>query len=101
MTEEQKARIFEPFFTTKFAGRGLGLAVVQGIVRAHGGTVNLISAPGQGTRFQILLPCTDKPVEPERAISVTATREPISRAAGTVLLVGGEDTVPRAGSHLL
>jgi CheY-like chemotaxis protein/two-component sensor histidine kinase len=101
MTEEQKARIFEPFFTTKFAGRGLGLAVVQGIVRAHGGTVNLISAPGQGTRFQILLPCTDKPVEPERAMSVTATGEPISSAAGTVLLVEDEDTLRRSVSNML
>jgi CheY-like chemotaxis protein len=101
MTEEQKARIFEPFFTTKFAGRGLGLAVVQGIVRAHGGTVNLISAPGQGTRFQILLPCTDKPVEPVRAMSVTATGEPISSAAGTVLLVEDEDTLRRSVSNML
>jgi PAS domain S-box-containing protein len=101
MTEEQKARIFEPFFTTKFAGRGLGLAVVQGIVRAHGGTVNLISAPDQGTRFQILLPCTDKPVEPVRAMSVTATGEPISSAAGTVLLVEDEDTLRRSVSSML
>ena len=57
MTEEVQAKIFDPFFSTKFAGRGLGLAVVQGIVRDHGGAINLVSAPGQGTRFEIFLPC--------------------------------------------
>jgi len=58
MTETVKAKIFDPFFSTKFAGRGLGLAVVQGIVRAHGGEINLRSAPGEGTTFQVFLPCT-------------------------------------------
>src|SRR6202158_99775 len=58
MTETVKAKIFDPFFSTKFAGRGLGLAVVQGIVRTHSGDINLRSAPGEGTTFQVLLPCT-------------------------------------------
>jgi two-component system, cell cycle sensor histidine kinase and response regulator CckA len=57
MTPEVQARIFDPFFTTKQNGRGLGLPVVQGVVRTHGGTINVQSAPGQGTTFQILLPC--------------------------------------------
>ena len=62
MSPETQARVFDPFFTTKAAGRGLGLAVVQGILRGLGGTIDLTSALGRGTTFRILLPrvpCAD------------------------------------------
>jgi PAS domain S-box-containing protein len=56
MTTEVLERAFDPFYSTKFTGRGLGLPAVRGIVRAHNGRLRLKTAPGQGTRIEILLP---------------------------------------------
>jgi len=56
MSTEVQARIFDPFFTTRFPGRGLGLAVVHGAVRRHGGRIDVQSVPGAGTTFTIMLP---------------------------------------------
>jgi PAS domain S-box-containing protein len=57
MTQDVQTRAFDPFYTTKFLGRGLGLAVVQGILRSHGGHIQILSTRGIGSTFQILLPC--------------------------------------------
>ena len=92
MTEGEQARIFDPFFSTKFAGRGLGLAVVQGIVRAHGGAIHLVSAPGQGTTFQIFFPFGGASAQKTRGASVPERLEDTSSMEGTVLLVEDEES---------
>jgi signal transduction histidine kinase len=58
--EDQLNRIFEPFYTTKKKGSGLGLMVVQRIVRAHGGRIDLHSQVGRGTTFRIWLPLHER-----------------------------------------
>jgi PAS domain S-box-containing protein len=100
MTEEARARAFEPFFSSKFAGRGLGLSVVQGIVRAHGGAINLTSKPGRGTTFQILLPCAGPP-QPWRGEPPAASTVQSPGNAGTLLLVEDEEALRVSVSKLL
>jgi CheY-like chemotaxis protein len=101
MTEPLQAKVFDPFFSTKFAGRGLGLAVVQGIVRGHSGAIHLESAPGEGTTFEIFLPCLRETVEclrdsiPQRSRKVRGPRKSI------VLVVEDEGILRVAVSRML
>ncbi|MDI6775277.1 MAG: ATP-binding protein [Verrucomicrobiota bacterium] len=78
MTEEVRRRCFEPFFTTKGpSGTGMGLSLVYGTLRRHGGTVDIKSVPGQGTRVAIRLPQAQKVperVEPTPEVAIPSLR---------------------------
>ena len=99
MDAETRSRIFEPFFSTKFTGRGLGLAAVLGIVRAHRGAMKVYSEPGKGTTFKILFPV---PANGEDA-ALTLEASPIAdwRGTGVVLLVEDEESLIALGARML
>ncbi|HTN54330.1 MAG TPA: PAS domain S-box protein [Anaeromyxobacter sp.] len=90
MSEEVKSHLFEPFFTTKPTGQGtgLGLATVYGIVTQSGGRIRVESAPGQGTRFEILLPRT---LEAGVAPAPRASPAPVAPGGTEAVLVVEDD----------
>ena len=83
MDEALLERIFEPFFTTRPEGNGLGLALVREIVLDHGGAVNVQSAPGAGTRFDIWLPSLSR----DEPLSKYETPGSVRRGSGETVLV--------------
>ena len=59
MSSEELERCLEPFFTTKTKGSGLGLSECHGVVRQHGGVMDIVSAQGSGTKVRVLLPLAE------------------------------------------
>jgi PAS domain S-box-containing protein len=91
-------QLFDPFFSSKFIGRGLGLAVVLGIVRAHHGAVTVESQPGRGSTFRMFLPLAPENVlrRPEQA-----AKSPAIAWGGTVLLIEDEQMVRKIVATML
>lgn len=98
MDEKTKKRIFDPFFTTKGMGRGsgLGLAMVYGIIKGHGGMINVYSEPGQGTTFTLYIPASGEyPVEEQKSTGETL------RGTETILLIDDEKIILDVSREML
>jgi CheY-like chemotaxis protein len=96
--DQDMGKIFDPFFSSKFAGRGMGLAVVLGIVRAQDGAITVESRLGRGSVFRVFLPMSTEALPPKLFPVGSNLKAP---ASGTVLVVEDEPTVRNAITHAL
>ena len=103
MTAAILDRIFEPFFSTKplDRGSGLGLAVVYGIIRQHGGHIAASSEPGQGAQFVLLLPCETRERAPAQQPAAAPTLDGQEPIAATILLAEDSEAVRRVAEKVL
>ncbi|MDH3955532.1 MAG: response regulator [Desulfobacteraceae bacterium] len=98
MDQKTITRIFQPFFTTKemSLGSGLGLASVYGIVKGHGGYIDVKSEKGHGSVFSIYIPASEAPIQKDPIVS-----ERIVEGDETILLVDDEEMIIDVGGQLL
>ena len=101
MSDETMARIFDPFFTTKFAGRGLGLAAVLGIVRSHRGAFFVQSTLGHGSTFRMLLPPGTRALAQEHLPVKTPSASGALLKPGHFLVVDDEPSVRKLACNVL
>ena len=96
MSPETKRQLFDPFFTTKPAGRGLGMAAVQGIVHSHNAGLSIASALGEGTTFRVFFPAGQEPIRRDPSVPIGP---PL--AGGLMLLVDDEEQVRNTAAAML
>jgi CheY-like chemotaxis protein len=101
MSEETQARIFDPFFTTKSGGHGLGLAVVDGIVRGLHGAIYVVSEPTKGTSFQVLMPRVEHAAGPVVGPIAASMHFAPANHDITVLVVDDEDPLRQSVVRML
>ncbi len=97
--EDVRLKIFDPFFTTKATGRGLGLASVVGIVKAHQGGIGLVTSMGGGSTIRVYFPVQDGELRAPVPLEEIGPRDGIS--SGTVLVVDDERDVRNMESSML
>ncbi|MFP4084675.1 MAG: PAS domain S-box protein [Desulfonatronovibrio sp.] len=97
MSKNTLQKLFDPFFSTKFAGRGLGLSAVLGIIQGHGGAIMVNSSKGKGTMVRILFPVPDSEVgstlQENASKALPSSVSTDTAFAGTVLVVDDEEMI--------
>ena len=98
ISEQDIEEIFSPFYSTKFTGRGLGLSVALGLVKANGGAITLESMPGKGSIFRVYFPVSE-----ERRVHLPEERANVQKkqTTGKVLLIDDDEIVLKISSVML